>query len=243
MSSASPSDTESASQLDLARTLSFFFEDPNWIHKLLVGSLFAFLAPALVGTVFIVGYSVHLARQTMKRSTGAPGGLPEWDDLQGIFVDGLKGVAISLAHKIPLFLFGMLMLFALFGGVLLERQGGGDFSETLLGYGLPLLFSGWVLIFLLSLLILGYVPAAFVRFIQTDRLAAAFDVADNIEFIRDNSANYVIALLGILLAVIIGQLGIVLFCVGVFPTTFWSVCTMGYVCGELARLDVSPPKN
>ena len=85
----------SAARLDLSRTLTFFFEDPDWVQKLLVGSLFALLSPVLIGTVFIAGYAVALARNTMRGATPL---LPEWDDLQAIFIDGLKGVAISLAH-------------------------------------------------------------------------------------------------------------------------------------------------
>jgi hypothetical protein len=48
------------------------------------------------------------------------------------------------------------------------------------------------------------------------------------------------ALLAILLAALIAQLGFLVFCIGVFPATFWSTCVMGYVIGELARLDDPP---
>ena len=221
-----------AEGLELSRTLTFFFEDPDWVQKLLIGSLFALLSPFLIGTVFIAGYAVALARNTMRGATPL---LPEWDDLQAIFIDGLKGVAISLAHKLPVFILIFMTCLALFGGIFLH-SGERAVPEDFLYFGLPALLAGWFVVFVLSFAILVYVPAAFVRFVQTDRLGAAFDVMENVAFIRNNSAAYLTALLAILLASFIAQFGFIVLCIGIFPAIFWSACVMGYVIGELARL-------
>ncbi len=222
----------STARLDLSRTLTFFFEDPDWVQKLLVGSLFALLSPLLIGTVFIAGYAVALARNTMRGATPL---LPEWDDLKEIFIDGLKGVAISLAHKLPVLLLIFMTCLALFGGIFLD-SGERTVPEEFLYFGLPVLLAGWLVVVVLSFAILVYVPAAFVRFIRTNRLGAAFDVMENVAFIRDHSTAYLMALLAILLAGFIAQFGFIVFCIGIFPAFFWSACVMGYVIGELARL-------
>ncbi len=228
--SSIPNDT--AEGLDLSRTLTFFFEDPDWVQKLLVGSLFALLSPFLIGTVFIAGYAVALARNTMRGATPL---LPEWDDLREIFIDGLKGVAISLAHKLPVFILTFLTFLALFGGIFLH---GGEraIPEEFLYFGLPALLAAWLVVFVFSFAILVHVPAAFVRFVRTNRLGAAFDVMENIAFIRNHSAAYLTALLAILLASFIAQFGFIALCIGIFPAIFWSACVVGYVIGELARL-------
>ncbi len=223
--------------IDLSRTLTFFFEDPDWVPKLLVGTLFALLTPFVIGTVFVAGYAVAVAQNTMRQRSPL---LPEWDDLPGIFVEGLKGLAISLTHKLPIILLSMLMTLAVVGGALIQQEGGGreggSLPEGLFYYGLPAIFGGWFLVFVLSLSVLFYVPAAFVRFIQTDRLSAAFDVMDNVAFIREQGSTYLTGILAIVIAGFIGQLGIIVFCIGVFPAMFWSACVMGYVIGELARI-------
>lgn len=229
-------DSRSQSGFDVARTLSFFFEDPNWVAKLLVGSLFAALSPFLIGAVFLVGYAIALARQTMK---GEQSMLPEWDDFRSIFIDGLRGMALSLAHKLPLIILTVFLAFALLGGIFLQREGGPAPQEFMF-YGLPALFGGWVLFFLLSLAVLIYVPAAFVRFVRTDSLGAAFDFMENVDFIRRHTSTYVLALLAIILAAFISQFGFLVFCIGIFPAAFWSSCVMGYVIGQLARLDHEP---
>lgn len=228
---SAPKNTDAAG-LDLSRTLTFFFEDPNWVQKLLVGSLFALFSPVLIGTVFIAGYAVALARNTMRGATPL---LPEWDDLQAIFIDGLKGVAISLAHKLPVLILILMTCLALFGGIFLH-SGDRALPEEFLYFGLPALLAGWLVVFVLSFAILVYVPAAFVRFVRTHRLGAAFDVMENIAFIRNHSADYLTALLAILLASFIAQFGFIVLCIGIFPAMFWSACVMGYVVGDLARI-------
>ena len=232
MSDTAITSASSEPGIDLSRTLKFFFEDPDWVPKLLVGTLFALLTPFVIGTVFVAGYAVAVARQTMHQRSPL---LPEWDDLPGIFIEGLKGLAISLTHKLPVILLSMLMILALVGGALLQREGG-SLPEGLFYYGLPAIFGGWFLVFVLSLAVLFYVPAAFVRFIQTDRLSAAFDVMDNVAFIREQGSTYLTGILAIVIAGFIGQLGIIVFCIGAFPAMFWSACVMGHVIGELARI-------
>jgi hypothetical protein len=218
---------------DVARAFTFFFEDPEWIPKLAVGTLFAFLSPFLIGSILVTGYSVSLARRI--REDRLPR-LPEWDDFQEIFLDGLRGIAVALAHKLPLLLLGVLMLLALAGGIYLGRT-----EEEFMFLGLPALFGGFVVVFVLALAVLVYVPAAMVRLIQTDRVVAAFDVMANVDFIRTHLSHYALGLLAIVLAGLIAQLGFFVFCIGIFPASFWSICVMGYVGGELAKLDQGRP--
>ncbi|GMR22762.1 MAG: hypothetical protein BMS9Abin37_1133 [Acidobacteriota bacterium] len=224
--------TSSETGIDLSRALKFFFDDPDWVPKLLVGTLFALLTPFGIGSVFVAGYAVAVARQAMHQRSPL---LPEWDDLSVFFIEGLKGLAISLTHKLPVILLSVLLVLALVGGALIQKEGE-TFPEGLFYYGLPAILGGLFLIFILSLAVLFYVPAAFVRFIQTDRLSAAFDVMDNVAFIRKQGSTYLTGILAIVVAGFIGQLGIIVFCIGVFPAMFWSACVMGYVIGELARL-------
>lgn len=233
MSDTAMTTTSAETGIDISRALTFFFEDPDWMPKLLVGTLFALLTPLGIGSVFVAGYALALARQAMHQRSPL---LPEWDDLSGIFIEGLKSLTISLTHKLPVILLSVLMVLALVGGALIPRDGGA-LSEGLIYYGLPAIFGGGFLIFVLFLAVLFYLPAAFVRFLQTDRLSAAFDVMDNVAFIREHGSTYLTGILAIVIAGFIGQLGILVFCIGTFPAMFWSACVMGYVIGELARLD------
>ncbi len=214
---------------DITRAFTFFFEDPEWIPKLLVGTLFAFLTPFFIGAILVSGYAVSLARRV--RDDRLPR-LPEWDDFQEIFLEGLRGLAVALAHKLPLVILVVLLLFALAGGIYLGRE-----VEEFMFLGLPALFGGFVVAFVLALTVLVYLPAAMIRLIQTDRVVAAFDVLANVDFIKTHLAPYSLGLLAIVLAGLLSQLGFFVFCIGIFPASFWSICVMAYVVGELSKLD------
>lgn len=221
---------------DVARAFTFFFEDPAWIPKLAVGSLFAFLSPFVIGWIFVVGYAVGVARRT--RETRTPR-LPEWEDFQEIFLDGLRGVGVTLAHQLPLFLSSLLMLLALVGGIFLGRSEGAV-PEKFMFLGLPALVGGFLVVFGLAIALVIYLPAALARFIRTDRAAAAFDVPANIELIRTHFTTYLFGLIAIVLSGFIPLFGFLVFCIGVFPAAFWSACVMGGVIGELAKLGEEP---
>ncbi|MGH9323799.1 MAG: DUF4013 domain-containing protein, partial [Vicinamibacteria bacterium] len=227
----------SPADFDVTRAFTFFFQDRNWIPKLAIGTLFVFLTPFIIGAIVTAGYAVSLARRTRENQDPL---LPEWDDLQEIFFDGLRGLAVSLAHKLPLILLGALMALALVGGVFLGRAEG-TVPEEFMFLGLPALFGGSVVVLVLALAVLVYVPAAMVRLVQTDRVVAAFDVMANVDFIRSILPTYALGVLAIVLSSFIAQLGFLVFCVGIFPASFWSVCVMGYVIGELAKLPEGRP--
>jgi Protein of unknown function (DUF4013) len=225
-------DLSSRVPFEVSRAFTFFFDDPAWIPKLAVGSLFAFLTPFVIGWVFVVGYAVGVARRAHEAKTPV---LPEWEDFQEIFLDGLRGLGVTLAHQLPLVLLSLLMFLALIGGVFLGRAEGA-LPEKFMFLGLPALVAGFVAVLGLSLFLIVYLPAALVRFVQTDSVAAAFDVAANFALIRTHLATYVFSLLAIVLSAFIAQLGFLVFCVGVFPAAFWAACVTGFVVGELAAL-------
>ncbi len=218
---------------DFANALQFVFHDPDWIPKILIGALFSILSSLAIGSIFIMGYVIHLARRTMK---GEQYPLPEWDDLGAIFVDGLRGLAVYLGHTLAVALIFIVLVLA-FGGALALGE-----REDNVPHGIEVLITlailaGYGIFFLLSLAMICYVPAAMVRFIRTDSVGAAFEFGANVEFIKNHSSVYVLALLTIVLASFLAQLGIFLFCIGIFATTFWSSCVAGYALGELARHD------
>src|SRR5947209_4180909 len=75
--------------LDLGQGFRFFFEDPDWVKKILIGGVFMLLSTFIVGAVFVAGYGVHLLRRVVR---GEPRPLPEWEELGRFFGDGLRAL-------------------------------------------------------------------------------------------------------------------------------------------------------
>jgi hypothetical protein len=225
----SPSDRT----LDFGRAFRFVVDDPDWVKKILIGGLFTLLSAVLVGAPFVSGYFVRLVRN-VARAEARP--LPEWDDLGGMFMDGLRAMVVYLAH-----LFAAMILPLTLGGLLVavmavSSQGGdaGELVGTLAAFGI---FGVYAIGGLLMLALMLYVPAALLRFVLYDRVSAAFEPREVLAIIRRNPAHYFLALVLYLVANFASQLGVVLCCVGVFPLGFWSVCILAWGLGEVARRD------
>ena len=73
--------------VDFGRSFSFVTEDPEWVKKILIGGAFTLACALLVGVPFVLGYFSRTLRNV---AAGEPRPMPEWDDLGGLFEEGLR---------------------------------------------------------------------------------------------------------------------------------------------------------
>ena len=223
--------------LDLGQGFRFFFEDPDWIKKILIGGVFMLLSSLIVGGIFVAGYGVHVVRRVVR---GEPRPLPEWDQL-GLFLgDGLQAFGLYLLHLVAVAIvpLGFGCVIGLMGGgmasVFQSSRTASDAAGGLLAVAVGGLYA---VTMLLMLLLAVYFPAAFTRFAVLGRFGAGFEVAENLSFIRRNLGRYALALVLYLLASLVAQVGIIACCVGIFPASFWAFCVAAWAMGEVARRD------
>lgn len=229
---ASPT-TDASRPLDFARAFRFVVEDPDWIKKILIGGAFTLLSAVLVGAPFVSGYFVRLVRNVAR---GDERPLPEWDDLGGLFMDGLRALVVYVVHLVgalivPFTLGGLLVL------VIAGASEAGGAGDVLGGLAAVAMVGVYAVGGLLMLAAMVYVPAAVLRFILYDRVAAAFEPREVVGIVRRNPGAYLLALVLYLVTNLASQLGVVLCCVGVFPLGFWSFCILAWGLGEVARRD------
>jgi hypothetical protein len=224
-------------ELDLGQGFRFFFEDPDWVKKILIGGVFMLLSSVIVGAIFVAGYGVHLLRRVIR---GEPRPLPEWEQLGLFFGDGLRAFGLYLLHVVAVGIVpaGLGCLIGLMGGGLAGLSRSSSGASDAAGGLVALLITGvYAVTFFLMMILRIYFPAAFTRFAVLDRFAAGFEVAENIAFIRRNLGRYALALVLYLLASFVAQVGIIACCVGLFPTSFWAFCVGAWAMGEVARRD------
>jgi Protein of unknown function (DUF4013) len=234
---ASSSPAPGPETVDFGRCFRFVVDDPDWLKKILIGGAFTLASALIVGIFFVAGYWVRLIKRV---AAGEPRPLPEWDDLGGIFKDGLPIVGVYFVH-----LLGVLVLvggFGCAGGLVVFGLGslGGGSHEAADAVGAlgALGFGGLYIVLLLVGVALGlYLPAAFVRVAIRGEFKDAFDWRANIEFIRANLVNYALSLVFYLVGHFVAQFGVLLCCVGVFPCAFWAHLILGFALGETVRLN------
>jgi hypothetical protein len=231
---ASPANTRTGDKVDFGRSLGFVFEDPEWLKKMLLGGLFALLGMVLIGTILVGGYFLRVIRRT---ASGEARPLPDWDDWGGLLVDGLVAFGVYLVHivalVVPLLLGGGCLL-----GLAAAAGGAGEKAGAATGAVAAVGVLGlYAVVLLLGLALAVYIPAVLTRVAVLGRFGVAFEVRENVGFIRRNLGEYLLALVIFLVASFISQFGVILLCVGIFPASFWSYCVLAFPLGQIARRD------
>jgi hypothetical protein len=234
MSTAAPGPQGS---VDFGRSFTFVTEDSDWVKKILIGGLFTLACVVLVGVPFVLGYFSRTLRNVV---AGEPRPMPEWEDLGGIFNEGLRLTAVYLLYSL-----GVVAIVAAFGCVLmlpLMALGGGqrDVSDAFAALGGLGIVAFYGLVMLVSLALAVYLPAALARAALRGTVADGFAWREILGFITANLGNYLITLVIYLLASFLAQFGFLLCCVGIFPAAFWGYMVLAVALGQTVRLSGVP---
>jgi hypothetical protein len=224
---------------DFGGAFRFFFEDPEWLKKAVIGGALtlggAILLPVLLSGLVLTAMTTGYAMRVLQRSwVGDPRPLPEWTDYGTLMKEGFRFIGLYLAHVvIVMFVPAMLILVLIVAGGALSHNGS-EAAGGLIALGV---FALYALIGILGLLLSVYLPAALTRMTLYQRFGAGFEYKENVAFIKRNPKNYLLAWLTMLLVQAAAQVGVVACCVGIFVTAFWAQCVMAWSFGWVARHD------
>ncbi len=85
--------------MEVGRAVSFIFQDPSWIKKVLIAGVLVFIP--IIGWLLIAGYVLRLIHNVI---VGSPSPLPEWDNWGGDLAGGLKVLVVTIIWGIPLWI-------------------------------------------------------------------------------------------------------------------------------------------
>jgi len=224
---ASPPPPPAAPSFDFRKPLTFVFDDPRWVQKVLIGGLFVIASVFIIGAFFIYGY---LARLTRNVINGFEHPLPEWDDLGEYFGEGAKLFVVGLVYVIPIIIVCAIVF------VPMAIMGNASDNETVRSMAGMSVTCVWCLIFPLGLALALWMPAALLMVVVTGDFKAAFQFKHIFRFIRANVANYILAFVVWLVARFAAGLGILLLCIGMIFTIFWAFAVAAYAFGQTYRL-------
>lgn len=146
--------------MDLKRGLTFPTLDPQWIVKVLIGTLIS-LVPILnfVG----VGYALDVTRNV---NNGQETPLPEWNDFGGQFIRGLLAVIIQFIWSLPMIVLICPFIFMTIGSIDAE-------TGQLSGAGGAAIACMPILIIIGALVLAPFIMAANTRFAITNQFSEA----------------------------------------------------------------------
>lgn len=206
-------------EFDLGRAFTFVFQDPRWLEKVVIGGLFWIATMLLFGWFFILGYMARIVRNVV---AGVDDQLPEWSDLGEMFTEGLRLFLVAFVWYLPIVL---AMIPLIIWAIVFDELGSPRLSEMAAGCMV-------LTIVPLALLITFVLPAALVRASVYRSVGAGLAVGPVFAFVRDNFVNFLLAFIVYLAANFIGQMGIIIFCIGVFFTSFWGMTVAAHAYGQ-----------
>ncbi len=222
---------EAKPQFDFGKPFSYVFDDPEWVQKILIGGLFYLAGIFIVGWFFVLGY---MARTTRNIIAGVARPLPAWEDLGTFFNEGLRLFAVVLVYILPLIIlgFGMMVPAAIMSGLDndVAQFLGSTFSSCVACLFVPI-----------TLLVTFFLPGSLLFAIVEQRFGAAFEFRRIWAFIKSNIGNYLLAIVIYLVARFLGGFGIILLCIGVVFTGFWSFLITAHGFAQAYRLAPQKP--
>ena len=216
---------------DFGKPFSFVFDDPRWVQKILIGGLFYLAGFLIIGWFFVLGYMSRTARNIIR---GDETPLPEWDDLGEFFSEGARLIAVGLCYIAPIIVVVMFFIVPAIMADAFDNEVAEAFSGGIAGCLACLIVP-------LALAVTFFMPASLLFAAVEQRFSAAFEFGRIWPFIKANIGNYLLAIVVYFIARFLAGFGIMLLCIGVIFTGFWSLLIMTYGFAQVYKLAPSKP--
>lgn len=213
--------------MDFTRAITYPFEDPDWVKKLLIALVAGFI-PIVGNPLALAGWSVELSQRV---KNGHPTPLPEWENFGDIIRRGLNPVIAQLAYQIPTIIFFCIAMAV----VIVPAMGGEEAFENLAG---PAMIAFWccMCIIVLYSIAAGIVYwGGYLRYLNNEELGTFFQFGDNIALVQNNVGDFLMVLVYFLLAgVIVGIASSITAGIGSILATPFMAYFGGHIIGQLA---------
>ncbi|MCX7681557.1 MAG: DUF4013 domain-containing protein [Anaerolineae bacterium] len=213
--------------MDIGKALGFVFEDEKWIGKILLGILIALIP--VFGQFALMGYVIAILRNVM---AGHPRPLPEWNNLGGYFMDGLKFWVVTIVYSIPL----LILLCPIIFIVVLPLLGDNG-KEALTGLALVLSIGIGCLAMLYSILVTLMTPALQIRYAATGEIGQCLRIGEMFRFTFSNLGNIIIAtlILVVLYSFVLPLVSAITLGLLAPPAIIWMTASYAHLLGQIGR--------
>ncbi len=205
--------------LDIGRSLTYMFEEEDWVTKFLIAVGMVLLSFLILPAFILQGYVIEIIRRVSRNQVPA---LPVWENWGEYLKEGFMATLALIVYSIPAILPACCIFFL--SAAMSDEQNG-----ELGGLVFLLVCCLMLFIFLLTVAVYLIYYAGLIRYAETRQFGSFFEFGRLWRYIRENGTNYGYAVLIIFLASLIG---------GFIPIigTAWAYLVQGHVLGQVLRL-------
>jgi hypothetical protein len=205
--------------VDIGRAFTAFMKDPEWIRKVLLGTLISLIP--FIGGIVLLGWGLTIVKNTYE---GRDDRLPEWDDFGGYLSKGFMAWVGALIWCLPIIVLIVCFSFALAFSAN---------SEAATALVVMLSIGAFMVAIIYASL---FLPVPIARYAVRGEFSAMLDFSGILNEIRRGIKPLLIALAVWLIAAgIIAPMGLILCFVGVYVTTTISYVMIGHAMGQAYR--------
>jgi hypothetical protein len=225
--------------MDIGKSITFAFDDEDWLTKLGLGAVVS--AVPLLNFAW-TGYLIDLMRNVAR---GEPNPLPDWSDIGDKLVRGLVVSLATFIYFLPAILVGCVAFTSFLLPAIFANE---DYVDQIAigssGLGLVL----FCCIGLFALAISFFMPAVYINYSRQGTFASCFRLGEILGIISENLSDYLTAFLvstavsfvaSFALSIGIGAVALVP-CVGIFivwalsaVVSAWLMTIYGHLFGQV----------
>ena len=206
--------------MEFGKSFTYVFEDDDWIVKILLAAVIAFIP--IIGPLAVAGWGVEITKRAIRKDTVQ---LPDWGDFINYLIKGLVVVLIGFVYMLPVILVQVCSNSAFLFG-----QDSGE--EGLMIVGNILLACFGCLSFIYAVLVFFFIAAAIGRYADTGEVGSAFQFGQVFATVKAAPAPYLMVFIGGFLASMIAFVGLIACIIGVFFTIAYANTINAHLMGQ-----------
>jgi len=206
--------------MEFGKSFTYAFEDNDWIMKILLAAVIAFIP--IVGPLALAGWGIEITKRVIQKD---PEPLPGWSDFVNYLIKGLVTFLIIFVYMLPVILVQFCASSVLFAG-----SESGDYALEMIGGIVMLCFS--CVTFIYAVIMGLFVPAAIGNYAATGEVGAGFRFGEVYGLVQAAPVPYLMVLVGSFLAALIAFIGSIACFIGVFFTIAYANTVISHLTGQ-----------
>jgi hypothetical protein len=206
--------------MEFGKSFTYVFEDEDWIMKILLAAVIAFIP--IVGPLAVAGWGVEIAKRVIHKD---PEPLPNWSDFVNYLIKGLVVLLIGFVYMLP-----VILVQSCGSGAIIAGSESGDYALETAGNIVMICFS--CLTFIYAVLMGVIIPAAIGNYASTGEVGAGFRFGEVFGLIKAAPAAFLMVLVGGFLAAMITFIGLIACIIGVFFTAAYAGAINAHLIGQ-----------